>query len=255
MTRHFRPFIVPCIVLVSILGALLLGILRVSMPAYDATPSVDTQVVIAVDVTDQSCFKKTARTLNGLHTSAPTPIPCPAGTVIQSVIVPLSEAKADHEAYVTLPSGKASQSFWQETNEQISWLLEAKRSMIQHVDQRSRSIPNNDCGEYNEFGTYPTVFGDSLYVAIDYQISYSCNNLVLDQTKVYGLTSPNSVYFYQWNYANDAGRYWPDCYFTGTNHWNIPINHIDPIGYYFVWHFTYPYCIGSTTTVSLGPLV
>ncbi len=130
MTRYFRPAIVPCVALVSILGVLLLSVIRMSMPTHAAALSVDTQVVIAVDVTNHSCFKKTAKTLSALHTSATTLIPCPAGTMIQSVIVPLSEAKADHEAYITLPSGNASQSLWEQTNEQISRLLEAKRSMI-----------------------------------------------------------------------------------------------------------------------------
>ncbi len=115
-------------------------------------------------------------------------------------------------------------------------------------------MPKNDCGEYDELGTYPTEFGDKLYVEIDYQISYSCNNLVLDQTLVYGLTSPNAVYFYLWQYDGKTQRYGSDCYFMGTNHYTIPIDLIEPIGYDFIWGFTYPYCVGATASVSLGPL-
>lgn len=96
---------------VTLFGSLLIvfGALMTSLtPTFAAPRAADSLVVIAQDTTSL------VHCITGVSTTAGTVIspasPCPAGTVISTKQVPLSQALAEHEVYVLLPSSKSISS-------------------------------------------------------------------------------------------------------------------------------------------------
>lgn len=65
--------------------------------------AAEPMVVVVRDVTPLGCTLRYS-TLVGTVFVPSRSMPCPAGTVMSTVHVPLSEAIARHEAYVKLPS-------------------------------------------------------------------------------------------------------------------------------------------------------
>ncbi len=98
--------------------ALLANFAVIGSTAFAARSSQEPMVVIAKDVTPlaqcqkMEAIRKTKTSpLSSIKYSA-----CPAGTLVQTYVVPLSQAKAQHEDYVLLPA----------TEEQIQHLMGTK---------------------------------------------------------------------------------------------------------------------------------
>jgi hypothetical protein len=251
--RVYTPYVgymrsIFCIALVCTVG-----LVSIQAPqAQAASHLADPLVVVVKDVTSTHCYQKMAWTLRALHASSTKRLSCPAGTALETVEVPLSEAKAHHEVYVVLPPKNASQLVWQQTNEQIRRLEVAEK----HLLHQHPHIPA--CGQYGSLYSGSYVRGDFVSYEIDYQISYSCNTLVLDQAQMWGHAPVKdaTLAWYGWLYAWGGMRWGPpDCIYLGTNHYTRSINWATSKGYYFVFSLTYSGCLGATTSVSLGPLV
>lgn len=223
-----------------------------SVSTHAAGILYEPQVAVAKDVTSPSCYKETAKKLRDLGTDAVKRTQCPPGTVIQSIVIRLSEAVALHESYVILPSGKITPAIRSKTANEIHQLQMQKRQEL----QKGLVIPNDICGLYNRISAGSTVAGDYITYEIDYQRSYDCNYDVFDQAQMWGHAPvPNALDWYGWLYAGSGVRWGPpDCIFLGTNHYSRAVHQSLPPGYDFLWLLTYYGCLGVTTNVSIGPL-
>ncbi len=233
-----------------------------SASAHASPHSSEPLVIIAKDVTrvdisghTRSCIETFTRTKKGRGSEVSTlHTPCPAGTYIQSVFVPLSLTEAQHEPYVLIPSTSTSisASAWQKADLAVQQLIEAKRVLLQPVHQLKSPLCSGG-GAVLEAGVQSSVNGDNVYVGVKYKVSTSCNFITLDTAEVHGYSSPYNLY---WTDSFYVGRgYTNGCPYVGTNDL---FNYINaggqPRNYYFVFDFKSLTCIdpgGHTFSVSV----
>src|SRR5579872_479826 len=94
-----------------------------------AHASSDPEVMIAVDATPATCesiITTRATQRQAIHSR------CAPGTVIKTVAIPLSQAQAQHEAYVILLPVHASLQQLSQWMSQIHQLILEKRKALQH---------------------------------------------------------------------------------------------------------------------------
>lgn len=163
--------------LLIICGALVTGL----TPTLAAPRATDSLVVIAQDITSL------AHCITGLSTTAGTVIspasPCPAGTVISTKQVPLSQALAEHEAYVLLPSSKPTSSTEiAKISQQVDDMVSAKVRQIRQQAAATFSPQVNltpaTCGASGLFrwADWSPDFdsNSSFYVSITWNVNGNC---------------------------------------------------------------------------------
>ncbi len=236
-----------------------------SASAHASPHSSEPLVIIAKDVTrvdisghTRSCIETFTRTKKGRGSEVSTlHTPCPAGTYIQSVFVPLSLTEAQHEPYVLIPSTSTSisASAWQKADLAVQQLIEAKRVLLQPVHQLKSPLCSGG-GAVLEAGVQSSVNGDNVYVGVKYQVSTSCNSITLDTAEVHGYSARNSLYWHENYYPNFIDF---PCVYVGTNDLYDHLNAAGkPINRTFEVSFTDDTC-GSYPLlyyyVYVGPLV
>ncbi len=162
--------------------------------AHAKAITADSQVIIAVDGTSPFCHivrtrvnPKTLAVVSTVHTS------CAPGSVIETSVVPLSQAQASREAYVLPLPPHASKSQQQQWEGQIQQLIKAKRSKI----QKGTATLLSSCSDGNEtvqyFGGYVVDFGQYFQPWVQYHVSSDCSTLFLDFAAVTGGYDPPGV--------------------------------------------------------------
>jgi hypothetical protein len=153
---------------------------------------------------------------------------CPTGTIIGSARVSRSEAVAEHEAYVQLPSENAPLSVWQQTIQAIHQLMQSKAAMLRPA---SSPLPLTACGSTNKFSANWSANGDNFYSSISFYKTANCQNVVLETAVVQGLTSATAMYWDHVQYASfNQGV---GCPYIGTNTLSQTFSSTQPAGYYF----------------------
>lgn len=188
---------------------LVVVVLQVTVSGRVVQAATDPQILIAVDATPPACaylISPGNHTRSGDNaapgTVSTTRIPCPAGTIIGTATIPLSQAKANGEAYVPVLSTQASSSQLMQWEEQVHQLMQAKRRSIQ-ANQTVR--PLTTCGyTVYLYSGYNNIFNDWVQGRITYYISSNCSNVFLDTVYVDAGYVPynNPVYWVQFTYSS-----------------------------------------------------
>jgi hypothetical protein len=103
---------------------------------------------------------------------------CPAGTILNTFHIPLSEALRNHEAFVIMPSRTSSSAVQTQTKQKIFALFDKARQRF-HVNLLSMAT---GCGHGNSISISVTepYTGDQLNETLFYQIpSSNCNDVDL----------------------------------------------------------------------------
>jgi hypothetical protein len=116
---------------------LFLALLSASSIAFDnlvahaSGVSTNPLVVVATDVTNQTgyCFEVFKANVDTAFAST-TQVRCPAGTLITTRILPLSQASVLHEPYVVLPSSQASTGVREKAVQEIQRLFQANTTVV-----------------------------------------------------------------------------------------------------------------------------
>ncbi len=233
MTKRIRTLIVPCIALLSVLGTLLPGILSLNTPVHAATSSVDPLVAIAVDATKQGCVETFIANLHTPQQSI-TQIPCPDGTIIRSIRIPRSQAEAQHEAYIVLPSSQASQTVWRQVYQQIQQLMEAKGQTLLQSSKQKKGHPLTACGSSGSAGILWSPWSNTTYYSTEQFFKTSdCKHVDLEvaSIKVY----PNPQEYLNWSYDLYAGGNFgvPGCPSLVGGTYSHSVDQLWPPGYYY----------------------
>lgn len=238
-------------------AALLVGVLcsvALISPVSAASTTQDPAVAVAIDATTPACVLTRGQVVGSSHAhKVLSQSTCAAGTFMKTQIVPLSQARAKHEAYVLIPTLQASATQQLQFTAQVKQMIDAKRQTVQPASPLVLH-PNNDCGETLYGSAGENVDGNSLLVEVEWHISSSCSSIVLDTTEVDGYTSVNNLFLI-------ADYYWGllgyPCAFIGTRYNLFSINESgEPVGKNFEWEFGDGGCGSSFTPydVFYGPL-
>lgn len=230
----------------------------------------DPQVLIAKDVTSSSCsytitpgnHTRSAGTATAQNSISSARMPCPAGTELELVSVPLSQATANHEANVPplpLPASAIQEREWED---QVQQVMQAKRNMLRASNNLH---PSYTCGwTVDTYGGYHNVFNDNVASHIKYYVASSCSQIFLDTVEVNVGSIPynNDVWWVEFRYAayrDTCGGSLHDL-FPYSNYSFHP-NEYHTAGYYGIYVFQSgaPFCYlgggsGPITTFGLGPL-
>lgn len=165
----------------------------------------DPFVVVARFAPVASCIMQISKVQGNQMTTSKT-MQCPAGSVIGTVHIHLSEALASGESYVVLPSHDASSAIQMIVKQQIFALLQAKGPhSSQERLQSSKISPNLCSGSYNVHATWYPAFdhATTYYSEMDYQ---NCGNgsLWLTSSKIQLLGGLG----YYWDHDQYASGSW-----------------------------------------------
>ncbi len=257
MSRYCRSAIV--VVCCSLLTLLANFVVNGSV-AFAASSSSDPMVVIARDVTPLAqCQRMEAiRKPGTVSFSSIKYSACPAGTLIRTYVVPLSEAKAQHEEYILLPA----------TEDQIQHLVSAKAPR-----QSSAVRPFSFCINVEKFTSTSWTFsanGDSGTTGVDWNTNSDCT-LVFNWTKAkmtncgspcaptswgssqYGPSVGNPSVTFSWT---DGSGNCPTLPLGQTVQKNINQGNFSPNGFFWqvFWNNNGFCASGQTMNASLGQL-
>lgn len=229
MKRHFRYILALSIGLLSVFGAMLLSATAV----FASSATSDPVVVVAVgsvlplsDCTDEVTYY--AGTPHAITKIEACEMPA---IQVRSEQVHLSQAVANHEAYVILPASNASQATLKKAEEQMYALMESTGSALRRTLGQYNIKPYNPC----ETGTHTTHWynwtpnGVSVVVTVVWNESYDCSTIFIDNVALQGLNAPNAMY---WGHTQYAGGWWDEhCAYIGTNTLHQYINSSQPANY------------------------
>jgi hypothetical protein len=247
------------------LGALLMALTTAgigftpTLAASPATSATDPLVVIAQDTTaSSSCTMETTMNDSTVQSA------CPAGTVIGTMKVTLSQALAEHEDYVLLPSGTIDATTAAQLDKQIHDLMVAKSTAIQHPSTPMTPFisqtPSTQCAYQDNItksANWTPTFNGSihLYSSVTYLRETSCY-LYIYHSQMRGVNVPSPVYWWQDAYAADTwGR---GCHSIGNSTDQQNTNTLEVAGYYYeptVRDGSWCTPLDNTSWVNLGLLL
>lgn len=199
-------------------------------------------VVVVRDITPSNCtLTLTSQNLVGQAHQTRTVIHCPAGTIVDVLHVPLSQAIARHEAYVVMPSTSATQAQLMQTGKQIAALINTTNARL-HTMQTKLS-PNSSCSLRSQslYGSW-VWGGDSWSSGVSWDTHSNCS-IYIYSSYVSGSSSTFAIYWGQDKYAGwSQGR---GCRYLGTNYLSANPNTTQSPGYgYEQWLYN-----GSNCTI------
>lgn len=203
--------------------------------SFAATAAVATTsdhlVVVALDVTMES-HCSASKILNvGTRKQFTVNYACPAGSITKTETVYLSQALAQHEPYVVLPSSTSSQKALKHFLAQVQQLETAVREKAERDSHNSFQGPSIARGSSATPSVNWTANGDSVHTYVHYTKSSDCSTVFIQFSGVQGNTAPNPLWWDHDQYAS-----WPQgvgCPFVGTNNWSINWNITQPVNYTF----------------------
>lgn len=131
------------------------GVAPVTHSAPAPTGPAATSVLVAIDATSTSRCQVTYHLNVGWHSTPPRgakplvpwtkTLPCAAGTIIKTAVVPLSQAMAQHERYAPLPANPKVPTTAERAA--IRALTDAKRASFTSAQAtQAAAIPASGCG-------------------------------------------------------------------------------------------------------------
>jgi hypothetical protein len=254
MRRHLKRSI-------AVLGSLLiaLGALAISFtPALASPRTTDPMVVIAQDTTTLSSCTMITATSNGTDSS-----PCPAGSVITTAHVLLSQALAANEAYVLLPPKSISSAEAAKVTQQIQDLMRAKAD---HIHQHTGAIKPfiaglpNTCRIWSELSKsaswHPGFDLNTTFLSIvDYQVNGLCSlNMEYSEIDLQKIGGPT-----YWDHDQYTSSYWDWGCQSLPSGWTThgPGGNFEAAGYYYEqWVYNGSNCFpwDYSSYIDIGPL-
>jgi hypothetical protein len=177
--------------------------------AHASSESANPLVVVANDVTNQTGYRFEVFNANiDTAFASTTQVRCPAGTLITTKILPLSQASTLHEPYVVLPSSQTTASVREKAVQEIQRLLQAKGDSLH--SKNSLDHPLTQCGHAGSASLYwADTPGDDFYSTITFYKSSDCTTVSFDTATIRTYTSIG------------RGDYWVEDLYGGQNY-NVP---------------------------------
>ncbi len=212
-----------------------------SFAASKAIAKSDPLVVIALDVTRTS-HCSASKILNvGTRKQFTVNYACPAGSIIETETVHLSQAVARHEPYVVLPSSTSSEKVLKHFLLQFQQLVAMVREKAEQESPNSFQGPSIACGSSSTPSLNWTANGDSVHTYVHYTKSSDCTTVFIQFSGVQGNTAPNPLWWDRDQYASWTG-YLNNCPFVGTNNWSTNWNITQPVNYTYEHWLVDPAC-------------
>ncbi len=197
-----------------------------SFAASRAIAKSDPLVVIALDVT-RSSHCSASKILNvGTRKQVTVNYACPAGSIIETETVHLSQAVAQHEPYVVLPSSTSSEKVLKQFLLQVQQLVAMVREKAERESPNSFQGPSIACGSSSTPSVNWTANGDSVHTYVHYTKSSDCSTVFIQFSGVQGNTAPNPLWWDHDQYASWSGSVSGPCRvaYTSSQIWyNIVI--------------------------------
>lgn len=240
----------------SLLAAVAAGVVGVgTVSAHASTTGTDPLVVVA-QVAPTSYCKLVTSSTDATGNQVTTTTPCPAGSVVGTAFVLLSQARAAGEPYVVLPDQNASLAAQAAAQQQIFALLEAKTPHPAHQNVGASKPVQYSCtaSKYVSAYWYPSFDNATEYYS---QLQYeSCpNNTVYLQQS---LIKQVSGFGYYWNQDKYAGGSWGrGCQGISSNGNYGGLNQTHNAGYYYEpWVASGSNCTSwdSYSYLNIGPV-
>lgn len=246
----FMSLLLLCTTLIGSLPAFQLN----SSTAHAASLSNDPLVTVSIDKTQGSSCIEIFQANIGTPQAATKQISCAPGTIMADVTMLRSQAIAQHEAYVVLPSPQDLATIHQQYTKQIQVLHASKQATLQS-QMSTYALPATSCGQtgsasltWNLNGGY--IGGGTLNASISFYKSSDCTTAFFQDSQINTTAAlyesaiwPTDMYA-----GNSYGlRDCPDVEWTG--HYFHLVSQSAPTGYYYE---NYLY-VGSPCNSTLGP--
>jgi hypothetical protein len=188
--------------------------------AHALSISSDPLVLVSVDRTQGSSCTETFQANVGTPQQVTKRISCASGTIMSDVTVHRSQAIAQHEVYVVLPSAQASPAVWQQALKQIQVLQQSRQALLQ--SQMSKySLPATACGKNGSASLTWHLDGGVLNASISFFKSSSCRLAYFNDSQI-----NNTQRMY------DDGVWTTDLY-AGHGYGVPSCPDVKPVGHYF----------------------
>jgi len=203
--------------------------------AHASSVSDDPLVIVSLDKTQSSSCTEIFQANIGTAQASTKRISCPPGTIMVDAKEHRSQAIAQHEAYVIIPSAQASSVVYQQYLKQIKIIHASKQAHLRSLSLTSQyAHPATRCGKNGGASLTWNTDGGSLNASIGFTKSTDCS------TAYFGDSQLNTTAALQY------GRAWgQDAY--ASNQWGVPncpsvvtvghrfhlVSQSGPIGYYY----------------------
>lgn len=232
--RDHRRFLVTASCLLSVVGALLIGS-STALAAPTSTIS-DPLVVVARDTTMRGLCTITWEVHRGAQQLSRSTSACPAGSVVGTFIIPLSQARTAGEAFVVLPPRNASSSTLARAQQQVDGLVATVAAHSRASVQSGFIRPLIAC---NSTGSVTASWDPSfdLNTILDSIVNYSkapdCT-MTINQSELRGTFLNTSTY---WDHDAYASSTWGRNCFTLTNSYKTEnVTSVQTAGFTFQQH-------------------
>lgn len=216
--------------------------------SYAASSPPDPLVAIVKDTTSSThCSGRT--TLNvGTPKQTAVHYACPSGSIIAVETVSLSQALAQHESYVVLPSQTSSPQTKEKAKLQIQQLEATvqKNSVLHSV--HASILPSIACGSTAIPSRDWNAGGESMHTYVEYYKSSDCSTIYITVSGVQNNSSNTYIYWSHDQYASWSG-YVNNCpYIPAYTNLTVNWNTTQAPGYYYEHWLNDNYCvIGGNT--------
>lgn len=221
---------------VSILGLLSTAFFPEAGLAHASTFSNNTLVIIAIDATRKGC---TTTYRANINTSHPTVIrsSCPAGTVMTTELVPLTQATKMHVPYVLPANPNASYSIKSTTTQEVRNMMQKAGQKLLASSSKNMASPLTPCGGNGEWGVNWSPDGTTNAYSSTVMIyrSSDCSAIYFTQSRI--IVNYHTYCDYQWINDAYAGNWYtptgePVLNTTGYLY-SYNVNQSAPQGYYY----------------------
>lgn len=181
LSKHFGSLLLCIIACLTVFG--IRGTVSSTPKAYAAQVSTDPLVIISVDRTQKSSCTETFQANIGTPLQVTKHIPCVPGTIMSDITVRRSQAIAQHEAYVLLPSASASPAVRQQTLQQIQRLHQSKQTLLQSR-MSHYSLPTTACGGDGTASLTWNLDGGTFFASISFYRSTDCTTAYFNSSQL-----------------------------------------------------------------------
>jgi hypothetical protein len=208
--------------------------------AHAAQVSSNPLVLVAVDKTQSSSCTEIFQANIGTPQAATKQISCAPGTIMADVTMLRSQAIAQHEAYVVIPSPQDSAAIHQQYTKQIQALHASKQATLQ--SQMSTYAPLvTRCGQTGSISLTWDLFEGTLNASISFYKSTDCTTVFFQDSQLN--TTVATYYALIWSmdiYAGNSYSVPSSPNVQSIGHRFHLVGSSAPTGYYYE-NYLYPY--------------
>jgi hypothetical protein len=261
VNKYFQFGGVGSLILLSILGSLLIGFSLEPKVTYAGSLSTNKLVLVPIDATRKGCIQTFKANVNTTH---PTIMhrSCPAGTVITTKLVSLTQAIKMHLPYVIPADSNASLSVKQDTQRKMQDMMQKEGQKLLASSTKGLYSPLTACGSNGEYGVNWSPEGDPAYSStVLFFKSTDCSTIYFQAARIF----VNSLTYCEYYWVHDlyAGNYYSvpgePVLYTRAHLYSHNVSQSAPKGYYYEnWVAelaSAPNCInGYSYYINIGPI-